>query len=506
MKMPLGSGVAGQVIQKGEAINIPDVRDDPRFLRAAHPPFRSLLVAPIQSGQEQIGTISVQSDSVHAFSADEVELLKALGAQAAIAIENTQLYETTEQRLKEMDVLYHISRETGISLGPGLMFKEVVKLLKQKFEYYNVQLFMLDPLDKGKIDFHSSDQDQIQIPEIYEQLNATASIVGHVAQTGEAFITNNLEQVLFFKQDVSHANIQSELAVPIKIEGQVMGVLDIQHTPPHKLGESDLRLITAVANQLAINLNETNLYTNLQESLKQEQAMRSQLIQSERLALVGRLLASVSHELNNPLQAIQNALFLIKDEIGLSDQGGQDMDIILSETERMATLIERLRLVYKPVREQDFQLLQVNSLVDDIYILISAHMQRKEINFEFQPDPNLPMISGIPDQLIQVLLNIFLNAVEAMPVRGRLSVRTETLPGENEIMITIKDTGPGIDPELLPNIFNPFVTNKDNGTGLGLAISHDIVEQHAGHIEATNDPQGGAVFTIWLPVRQKEHA
>jgi signal transduction histidine kinase len=272
------------------------------------------------------------------------------------------------------------------------------------------------------------------------------------------------------------------------------------------LGESDLRLITAVANQLAINLNETNLYTNLQESLKQEQAMRSQLIQSERLALVGRLLASVSHELNNPLQAIQNALFLIKDEIGLSDQGGQDMDIILSETERMATLIERLRLVYKPVREQDFQLLQVNSLVDDIYILISAHMRRKEINFEFQPDPNLPMISGIPDQLIQVLLNIFLNAVEAMPVRGRLSVRTETLPGENEIMITIKDTGPGIDPELLPNIFNPFVTNKDNGTGLGLAISHDIVEQHAGHIEATNDPQGGAVFTIWLPVRQKEHA
>jgi signal transduction histidine kinase len=262
----------------------------------------------------------------------------------------------------------------------------------------------------------------------------------------------------------------------------------------------------AIANQLAINLHEANLYTNLQESLKQEQEMRSQLIQSERLALVGRLLASVSHELNNPLQAIQNALFLIKDEIGLSNQGRQDMDIILSETDRMATLIERLRLVYKPVREKDFQLLQVNALVDDIYLLISAHMRRKEISFDFQPDPNLVPISGIPDQLIQVLLNIFLNAVEAMPVRGHLSVRTETLPGENEIMIIIKDTGPGIDPELLPNIFNPFVTNKDSGTGLGLAISHDIVEQHTGRIEATNDPQGGAVFTIWLPVRQKEYS
>ncbi len=504
MKMPLGSGVAGQVIQRGEAINIPDVHDDPRFLSAVSPPFRSLLVAPIQSGQEQIGTISVQSDSIHAFSSDEVELLKALGAQAAIAIENTQLYEMTEQRLKEMDVLYHISRDTGISFDPGLMFKEVAKLLKQKFQYYKVQIFLLNPLDNQKVDFHSSDDDRAQMPEIYERLDANASIVGHVARTGEPFLTNNVEQVLFFEQDASHINIQSELAVPIKIEGQVIGVLDIQHTPPHKLVDSDLRLVTAIANQLAINLHEASLYTNLQESLKQEQAVRSQLIQSERLALVGRLLASVSHELNNPLQAIQNALFLIKDEIGLSNQGRQDMDIILSETDRMSTLIERLRLVYKPVREKDFQPLQINGLVDDIYLLISAHMRRKEISFEFQPDPNLAMISGIPDQLIQVLLNIFLNAVEAMPLRGRLSVWTQTLPDENEIMITIKDTGPGIDPELLPNIFNPFVTTKDNGTGLGLAISHDIVEQHAGRIEATNDPQGGAIFTVWLPVKQEE--
>lgn len=506
MKMPLGSGVAGQVIQNGEAINIPDVDEDPRFLRAASPPFRSLLVAPIQSGQEQIGTISVQSNSIQAFSSDEVELLMALGAQAAVAIDNTQLYEMTEQRLKEMDVLYHISRDTGISFDPGQMFKEVAKLLKQKFQYYNVQIFLLNPLDNQKVDFHSSDDDRVQMPEIYERLDANASIVGHVARTGEPFITNNVDQVLFFEQGSYYTNIQSELAVPIKIEGQVIGVLDIQHTPPNKLMDRDLRLITAIANQLAINLHEVNLYTNLQESLKQEQAMRSQLVQSERLALVGRLLASVSHELNNPLQAIQNALFLIKDEIPLSSQGMQDMDIILAETERMATLIERLRVVYKPLRETDFQPLQINNLVEDISLLISAHMRRKEISFEFHPDPTLALIPGIPDQLIQVLLNIFLNAVEAMPNRGHLSVKTETLPDENEIMITIKDTGPGIDPELLPNIFNPFVTNKDTGTGLGLAISHDIVEEHGGRIEAVNDPQGGAVFTIRLPIKQKEYS
>lgn len=505
IKMPLGSGVAGQVIQIGEAINIPDVRQDARFLSDdAPPPFRSLLVAPIQSGDEQIGTISVQSNSIRAFSSEEMELLKALGAQAAIAIENTQLYESTEKRLQEMDVLYQISREMGISYDPKVLFAHIVKLLKDKFGYYNVQLFFMNESDNN-IDFHTTDQNLVQLPEIYQRLDSTASIVGYVAETGDPYITNNFAQVLFFAQDASHANIQSELAVPIKIEGKVVGVLDVQHTPPNKLAKSDLQLVTAIANQLAINMHEANLYSNLQESLKQEKDMRSQLIQSERLALVGRLLASVSHELNNPLQAIQNALFLIKDEIGLSSQGRQDMDIILSETDRMATLIERLRVVYKPLRGEDFQLLQINDLVEDIFILISAHMRRKEISFTFHPDRNLPMISGIPDQLIQVLLNIFLNAVEAMPLQGRLTVKTAIVIGEEEIMITIEDTGPGIDPELLPNIFNPFVTSKDNGTGLGLAISHDIVEQHTGRIEATNHPQGGAVFTIWLPVRQKEY-
>jgi PAS domain S-box-containing protein len=241
----------------------------------------------------------------------------------------------------------------------------------------------------------------------------------------------------------------------------------------------------------------------LQEALRQEKAMHFQLMQTERLAVAGRLLASVSHELNNPLQAIHNALFLIKDETNLSDQGRQDVDIILSETERMAALIERLRLLYKPVREKDFQLVELNNLVEDIYTLITTHLRQKEISFEFDPDPDLPGILGIPDQLKQVLLNLFLNAAEAMPLKGHLVVQTETLSAENEVMITVKDTGPGIDPELLPNIFTPFITNKDTGTGLGLAISHDIIQQHLGHIEANNDPQGGAVFRIWLPVQKK---
>jgi signal transduction histidine kinase len=285
-----------------------------------------------------------------------------------------------------------------------------------------------------------------------------------------------------------------------------VGVLDIEQTPPHTLTDEDLQLTTAVADQLAVALQKASLYTNLQKSLQMEQTIRSQLLQSERLALVGRLLASVSHELNNPLQAIQNALFLLKEEAGISVQGHQDLGIILSETERMAALIERLRSAYRPVRIKDFQPVHLNNLVEDVYALIATHMRHKQIAFEFFPDPELPVISGISDQLRQVVLNLFLNAIEIMKPGGCLRVQTQRLLRQKEILFSVKDTGPGIDPEILPNIFEPFITGKSTGTGLGLTITHDIIHQHHGRIQAENHAEGGAVFNVWLPVDEEEFA
>ena len=144
--------------------------------------------------------------------------------------------------------------------------------------------------------------------------------------------------------------------------------------------------------------------------------------------VVGRLLASVSHELNNPIQAIQNALFLIKEEETFSEQGRQDLEIIISETERMAALIDRLRTAYRPTRSEDYQDVQVNDLVEYVRTLTATHMRHNNIRFEFQPAPDPPIISGNPEQLRQVFLNLFMNAIEAMREGGQLTVRSEHLP------------------------------------------------------------------------------
>jgi signal transduction histidine kinase len=171
----------------------------------------------------------------------------------------------------------------------------------------------------------------------------------------------------------------------------------------------------------------------------------------------------------------------------------------------MAALIERLRSAYGPVQIQDFRPVELNNLIEDVHTLISPHMRQKEIAFEFIPDPNLPNILGLSDQMRQVVLNLFFNAIEVMMPGGRLTVQTSALLPQKEVLLAVKDTGPGIDPQILPRIFDPFITSKHTGTGLGLTITHDIIEQHHGRITAENDPDGqsGAIFKVWLPIAEK---
>jgi len=500
-RMQIGDGAAGQVLRDSITINIADISTDQRFMQLeVKPAYRSLLVAPVQTAGKKLGTISVESKKSQAFSNHEAELLEALGIQAAIAIENTRLFETTSHSLEELDALYRINQRLVASLDADVLMKEVVDLLQQSFHYYHVQVFLIDSQERDAVLRQGSGEIGTQLKNMGHSLLPGEGIVGHVAYTCKPFVTNDVDKVVFFVRNPLLPNTKSELAAPIKIEDEVLGVLDIQQIPPQQLTERDLQIASAVAEQLAVALQKANLYTNLQTALQHEQTMRSQLLQSERLALMGKLLASVSHELNNPLQTMQNALYLIRDELRHSGNNLEDLDILSSEMDRMVILLERLRSTYRPLHPEEFSAVQINDIIEDVYKLIATHLRHKDISFEFHPDPNLPPATGITDHLKQVTLNLFLNAVEAMPEGGHLCVDTFSLPTNGEVVFSIIDNGAGIEPELLPRIFDPFVTNKETGTGLGLTITHEIVEQHRGRILAENVPAGGAKITIWLPV------
>ncbi len=500
-KMRVGEGIAGQVIISGETINITDVMSDPRFLKLdMEPTYRSLMVTPVHSGGRKLGTISVSSNLPFAFGIHEINLLSQLGTQAAIAIENAHLLESTQQALKESNALYRINQGLVASLDPQELLKDVVNLLQKNFGYYHVQIYVLEPETGDFVMREGSGEIGRKLKEQGHRLHPGEGIIGYTAETNEAFFTNDVDEVFFFFRNPLLPNTKSELAVPVKINNQIIGLLDIQQTPPTHLSQRDLQLVSAVADQLAIALQKANLYSDLQAALQVETAIRNEMVQSERLVTMGRLLASVSHELNNPLQAIQNALFLLREEKGISLQGKLDLDIVLSEAERMSTLIERLRTTYRPTQAEDFIPTQINNIIEDVYALVSTHLRHNEITFEFHPDPDLPRVPVLSDQIRQVIINLLMNAVEAMTTGGNLMVCTTLLQDSNEILLTVSDTGTGIPAELLPSIFDAFVTNKQRGTGLGLTISYDIVMKHGGRITAENNLDKGSIFKVWLPI------
>ncbi len=503
-RLRLGGGWAGRVAQSREIVyiaNLAELNTNTDLSRAiADENFVSYIGIPLSTKDTLLGVLEIFHRSILEPAPDWLAFLQTLADRAAIAMENARLLEITRQSLNEISALYRINQGLLATVNPEELMDDVVNLLQANFGYYYVQIFVVEPATGDFVMRAGSGELGMRLKRQGYRLAAGDGIVGLTAETDKPFFTNNVEQVISFMRPPFLPDTKSELAVPIKIGAQFLGLLDIHQTAPAYLTDRDVQLVSAVAEQLAVVLQKVALYEELQESLSQEHQIRSQLIHSEKLAVAGRLLASVSHELNNPIQAIQNALFLLKEEQGLSAQGKQDFEIVLSETERMAAMLQRLRTTYQPINLEDFRPIQLNDIIEDICALISTHLRHSQISFAYHADPALPAIYCIENQVRQVILNLFINAVDAMPDGGNLTISTQFIAEDKEVLITVIDTGVGINTSIFPNIFDPFVTSKEGGTGLGLSISYEIVLKHHGRIQAKNNPDKGATFNIWLPM------
>ncbi len=234
--------------------------------------------------------------------------------------------------------------------------------------------------------------------------------------------------------------------------------------------------------------------------------LEEQLIQAEKLAAMGQMLAGVAHELNNPLTAILGVTELLRERQGEDDSTKRQLELTHRQARRAARIVQNLLEFSRPASPQK-KPLDLSNLLDRTLQLHEHSLRRNNVEVDFRLQPDLPGVIGDANQLIQVFLNLITNAEQAIrEVRdtGRIQIRAGR--NGNQLAITVQDDGVGIRPESLPRIFDPFYTTKrpGGGTGLGLSICMSIIREHGGNIEAETLPAGGSAFTIYLPIAPVE--
>lgn len=288
------------------------------------------------------------------------------------------------------------------------------------------------------------------------------------------------------------------ICVPLVAQEEWLGVIIADNAfSRHPITEESERLLRLFASSASVALRNAQLIAQLRESLEREQRMREQLVHSERLAAIGELAAKIAHDLRSPLVTIGGYARQLQRNPSDIQRVQRNVQIIVDEVERLERQLRDL-LDFAAPKKPKLQKLNLNELILRLAEIHRPSMEAAGVQLvvELSNEPLFVMADEV--QMERVLLNLWRNAVEAMPEGGTLSIR---LKRENNLVkLSVQDTGMGIIPDELPNIFKPFYTTKNSGSGLGLAICKKIVDEHGGQIEVESMLGEGTTFTITLPL------
>jgi signal transduction histidine kinase len=396
-------------------------------------------------------------------------------------------------------LLYEASKITGSVFHLETLLKMIIRLIATTIKV-NLCSVMLVNEETGLLEI----KEAIGLgDEIIRTTNIKKGdgISGWVYKEGTSLLIKDIEDDGRFSQQCEERYFtKSLLSVPLKINDKVIGVLNVNNKLNGKpFTEEDRKVLEPLAVQVAMIIENAELIDHLTTAKTEMKKAQDQLIRSEKFAAIGKLAASLSHEINNPLTSIygriQQLLRGAKD-----DETARLLTIVKGEVERISRILSNL-LNFAKITKTKTQLSDLHALIENSLNLLQSEIKKSNISLQKDYDKKLPHMLIDGDQFMQVVINIFLNAIKAMPGGGTLSVRTEQ--DVESIRIIIKDTGVGIDKRGLENIFDPFYTGWENGsgTGLGLSVSKDIIENFGGDIDVASSVGSGSVFTINLPYK-----
>ena len=405
------------------------------------------------------------------------------------------------RRNQELAALVEISRMVTSSLNLDEVLRATIKGIREILRVETGSLVLVDA-EADRLVFRTTFSPE-QGWMSGRTIQPGEGIVGYVVRTGEPQLVNDVARDPHFSPEadeepgvVAHAI----LCAPLKIHERVLGAIEVINKIGGEFTGEDLELLQAMAASVAAAVENANLYSELAEFARELERSQAQLVQAEKMAAIGRLAASLAHEINNPLQAIHNSLHLSLHRGLDEEKRAQYLSMAQGEVQRLIEIVQRMLDFYRPSRGGAAPA-DLNSVVENVLALAEKRLQHGKVRVHTHLSPGLPLLPIVADQISQVFLNIVINAIEAMPAGGDLYLETQLAEGGEWVLVNFRDTGVGMSPEQVANLFEPFYTTKPDGTGLGLAISYGIVERHGGTIEVSSRPGQGTTFVVKLPVR-----
>ena len=445
--------------------------------------------ARLQHAQSQLSVIEA---SHYRFRPDKVRLAQTLATQAAIALENTRLYQETKRAVEELAALQALALDITAQVTLPELMERLTMRARQLLDAIGSVIYLSDD---EKIELTSAASDvPWQGAIAKEGLKLAREVVKKVRPTCQVIKPSPMEG------DSEPPPPLSCASVPLRWREQVVGVMSVlrpEATQP--FAERELYLLELLAPQAAIAILNVQLYEVLEIRMQELERAQAGLVQAEKAAAIGRLAASLAHEINNPLQSLNNCLHLSLRPDLPPEKQGEFLQMAQEEVERLMAIVNRMLNFYRPATGEQRSETDVNQLLDDVLALVNRQLENCKVDTRLDLSPDLPAIMAVPNNLRQVFLNVVLNALDAMPEGGLLSVSTRRLDGK-QVGVTITDTGHGIPPEHISQIYEPFFTTRENGTGLGLAISYGIIEAHNGRIQVDSVEGEGTTFLLAFPV------
>lgn len=489
----LGEGVVGHVALHNQPMAIVDVLKEPLYKEkelARREGLVSILSVPMCIKEKVIGVINCYTSYPRTFSKSEEEMLSTVANQAAICIENSGLMETLDIDEILRLVLEGVIKNIGFDRARLYLVNEKRDLLECK---------MAVGVDVEKIK-------GIELP-----LDPEASIVSRSVMEKKPYIIPDARMDPRVNPVLKEKfNLHSLVVIPLFTKERVLGAIAADHTEPgRRLTKETLDSVMTFAQQAGLAIQNASMYQELKNFSRQMEEKiqkttadlrktEAQLIRSEKLAALGQLAAGIAHEIRNPLTSINILIHSLRERLPSENSQQEDLKVIEEEIHRMNEIVDQFLRFAKPA-PPFFEKTDVLSIVEETLQLLrlQAEKQRIAVEREFQ---TLPMILIDPEQMKQAMLNLLLNAIQAMPEGGLLTLKGRNSEDGQWIHLSIQDSGMGISGEDIDKLFDPFFSTKEGGVGLGLSITHRIIDQHHGKIEVESSPGMGTLFTVWLPI------